>query len=33
MDFATILGTTALVFVIERVLCLVWDKLFGKKKR
>ena len=33
MNIVTILGTTVLVFLIERVLHMVWDKLFGKKKR
>lgn len=33
MDFVTILGTTCLVFVIERVLHMVWDKLFCRSKK
>lgn len=33
MDFATIIGTTVLVFLVERVLCYAWDKLFRKKKK
>ena len=33
MDIVTIIATTVLVFLIERVLHLVWDKLFCRSKK
>lgn len=33
MNIGTIVGTTVLVFLIERVLHFVWDKLFRKEKK